>query len=59
MKAQFRSSISPRKRKLALCYDSQIADAGIEQIAEFSRQYEGRERLWANKEWRLVFASLG
>jgi hypothetical protein len=45
-----------RKRKLALCYDSQIDDAGIEQIAEFSRQYEGRERLWANKEWRLVFA---
>jgi LmbE family N-acetylglucosaminyl deacetylase len=47
-----------RKHKLALCYDSQVDDAGVEQIAEFSRHYEGRERLWANKEWHLVFSQI-
>jgi LmbE family N-acetylglucosaminyl deacetylase len=48
-----------RKRKLGLCYDSQMDDAGVEQIAEFCGQYEGRERLWANREWRLVFDQIG
>jgi LmbE family N-acetylglucosaminyl deacetylase len=41
-----------RKRKLALCYDSQINDGEVTQIAEFCRRYGGRERLWANEAWR-------
>jgi LmbE family N-acetylglucosaminyl deacetylase len=48
-----------RKHKLGLCYDSQMDDAGVDQIAEFCRQYEGRERLWANREWCLVFDQIG
>jgi hypothetical protein len=39
------------KRKLALCYDSQVDDAQIEQIAGFAANYAGRERLWANAAW--------
>lgn len=41
-----------RKRRLALCYDSQIDDATTIQIAEFGRRYAGRERLWVNSAWR-------
>jgi LmbE family N-acetylglucosaminyl deacetylase len=41
-----------RKRRLALCYDSQIDDDVTHQIASFSRRYGGRERLWANSLWR-------
>lgn len=41
-----------RKRKFALCYDSQIDDATVTQIAEFCRRYCGRDRLWANEAWR-------
>jgi LmbE family N-acetylglucosaminyl deacetylase len=41
-----------RKRKYALCYDSQIDDAATVTIAQFSTRYEGRERLWANPLWR-------
>jgi LmbE family N-acetylglucosaminyl deacetylase len=41
-----------RKRKFALCYDSQIDDGEVTEIAEFSRRYGGRERLWANEAWR-------
>jgi LmbE family N-acetylglucosaminyl deacetylase len=41
-----------RKRRLALCYDSQIDEGMTTEIAEYSRRYEGRERLWANAEWR-------
>ncbi len=40
------------KRRFALCYDSQIDDGEVTQIAEFSRRYGGRERLWANAAWR-------
>jgi hypothetical protein len=41
-----------RKQRLALCYDSQLDDAATVEIAEFSRRYEGRERLWGNAAWR-------
>ena len=41
-----------RKRRLALCYDSQIADDEAEQIAAFCARYGGRERLWADAAWR-------
>jgi LmbE family N-acetylglucosaminyl deacetylase len=43
-----------RKRKIALCYDSQYDDATAETIARFSEQYGGRERLWANAAWRAT-----
>ena len=42
-----------RKRRLALCYDSQIANDLASQIATFCRRYEGRERIWANAAWRV------
>ena len=41
-----------RKRRLALCYDSQIEDAMADRMAAFCRQYDGRERIWANAAWR-------
>jgi LmbE family N-acetylglucosaminyl deacetylase len=41
-----------RKRRLALCYDSQIEDATAERMAAFCTQYGGRERLWGNAAWR-------
>ena len=41
-----------RKRRLALCYDSQIEDATAEQIAAYCGRFGGRERLWANAAWR-------
>jgi LmbE family N-acetylglucosaminyl deacetylase len=41
-----------RKRRLALCYDSQIEDATAERMAGFCAQYAGRERLWGNAAWR-------
>lgn len=41
-----------RKRKYALCYDSQIDDATTLTIARFCDRYQGRERLWANQLWR-------
>ena len=40
-----------RKRRLALCYDSQIVDDVADQIAEFCVRYGGRERLWGNAAW--------
>jgi LmbE family N-acetylglucosaminyl deacetylase len=43
-----------RKRRLALCYDSQIADAVADEIAEFCVQYGGRERMWADAAWRAA-----
>ena len=43
-----------RKRRLALCYDSQIADEVAQQIAAFSVGYGGRERLWGNAAWRAA-----
>jgi LmbE family N-acetylglucosaminyl deacetylase len=43
-----------RKRRLALCYDSQIEDATAESMAEFCAQYGGRERLWGNAAWRAL-----
>jgi LmbE family N-acetylglucosaminyl deacetylase len=46
-----------RKFKLALCYDSQMDDAGLQQVADFSGQYEGRERLWVNAAWRTTWAA--
>lgn len=45
-----------RKRRLALCYDSQIEDATAEAMAEFCTQHEGRERLWVNAAWLAAFA---
>jgi LmbE family N-acetylglucosaminyl deacetylase len=41
-----------RKQRLVLCYDSQLDDAATAEIAEFSRRYEGRERVWVNAAWR-------
>jgi LmbE family N-acetylglucosaminyl deacetylase len=41
-----------RKRRLALCYDSQIEDALADRMAGFCAQHLGRERLWANAAWR-------
>ncbi len=41
-----------RKTAIAECYDSQIDSAEVRAIAEFSRGYGGRERLWANPAWR-------
>ena len=43
-----------RKRRMALCYDSQYEDATAEKIADYSVQYEGRERLWTNAAWRGI-----
>ncbi len=43
-----------RKARLAECYDSQIDSEEVRAIAEFSRTYGGRERLWANKAWREI-----
>jgi LmbE family N-acetylglucosaminyl deacetylase len=40
------------KRRLALCYDSQIEDVTAERMATFCAQYGGRERLWGNAAWR-------
>jgi LmbE family N-acetylglucosaminyl deacetylase len=39
------------KRRVAWCYDSQIDEAVTTQIAEFCREYGGRERLWVNAAW--------
>ncbi len=41
-----------RKRRVAWCYDSQIDESVTAEIAEFSRRYGGRERLWGNAAWR-------
>ena len=41
-----------RKRRLALCYDSQIADEEADEIAAFCERYGGQERLWGNAAWR-------
>lgn len=41
-----------RKRRVAWCYDSQIDESVTAEIAEFSRRYAGRERLWGNAAWR-------
>ena len=43
-----------QKRRLALCYDSQIADEVAAQVAAFSAEYGGRERLWGNPAWRAA-----
>jgi hypothetical protein len=42
------------KRRFALCYDSQVNDDAVNQIAEFCGHYAGRERLWANEAWRTI-----
>ena len=41
-----------RKRRLALCYDSQIDGEVTEAIARFCERYDGRERMWVNQAWR-------
>ena len=43
-----------RKRRLALCYDSQIPDATATLIAEFCVPYGGRERVWSNAPWQAL-----
>ena len=40
-----------RKGKVAECYDSQVDSETVEQIASFTEQYGGRERLWVNAAW--------
>lgn len=46
-----------RKRRMALCYVSQLDDAQVEQVAGFCAQYGGRERLWAGPRWRELFGT--
>ena len=41
-----------RKKRHALCYDSQIGSEDVDRIAEFCGRYQGRERLWATSAWR-------
>ncbi len=41
-----------RKRRLALCYVSQLDDAQVEQVAGECVEYGGRERLWSSAAWR-------
>ena len=43
-----------RKRRLALCYDSQIGDEEAELMAAFCARYGGRERLWGDAAWRAL-----
>jgi LmbE family N-acetylglucosaminyl deacetylase len=45
-----------RKKRLAVCYDSQMDEATTQAIAEASRAYVGRERLWATPAWLAAFA---
>ncbi len=45
-----------RKRRLALCYVSQLDDAQVEQVAGACAEYGGRERLWVSAAWREMFA---
>ncbi len=40
-----------RKFRMAECYDSQVDNDTAHQIAEFSRYYAGRERVWGNEAW--------
>ena len=46
-----------RKRRLALCYVSQLEDAQVERVAEFCVGYGGRERLWGNAGWLDLFSA--
>ena len=46
-----------RKRRLALCYVSQLEDAQVALVAGDVARHGGRERLWANAKWRELFAS--
>lgn len=41
-----------RKWRFAECYDSQIDSEVVGSIANFSRRYDGRERLWAGLAWQ-------
>lgn len=41
-----------RKVRIAESYDSQIDSETVQQIANFSTRYGGRERLWANEVWQ-------
>ncbi len=47
-----------RKLRMAECYDSQVDSDMVRTIAEFSRAYEGRERLWANATFRSSASAL-
>ena len=47
-----------RKMRMAECYDSQIDSEMVRIIGEFSRTYEGRERLWANHSFHASALSL-
>jgi hypothetical protein len=47
------------KRRVAWCYDSVLDEAATMQIAEFCRQYGGRERLWANAAWKEAASIAG
>jgi LmbE family N-acetylglucosaminyl deacetylase len=46
-----------RKRRLVLCYVSQLDDAQVALVAGDVAQHGGRERLWANAKWRELFAA--
>ncbi len=45
-----------RKRRLTLCYVSQLDDAQVALVAGDVARHGGRERLWANASWRELFA---
>jgi LmbE family N-acetylglucosaminyl deacetylase len=44
-----------RKRRLAMCFDSQIDAATEGKIADACREWSGRERMWGNAAWRAAF----
>lgn len=41
-----------RRRRMALCYDSQLDEQATNEIAAFCRGHGGREGLWSNAAWR-------
>jgi LmbE family N-acetylglucosaminyl deacetylase len=47
-----------RKRRMALCYVSQLEDAQVAQVAGFCARYGGRERLWGSVGWRELFSAM-
>ena len=51
------AAATARKRRLALCYVSQLDDAQVERVAGFCAQYEGRERLWGSAAWRQTLGA--
>jgi LmbE family N-acetylglucosaminyl deacetylase len=47
-----------RRRRMALCFVSQLEDAQVAGVAGFCARYGGRERLWRSAGWRELFAKV-